>query len=358
MGMEEDTVGKELAENTENENVENENIGNENIRNEHIGKEVSVSQRQIYILSLLSENPKGYQAEEIRQRLRNWDIEVSKRTITRDIDELSLNYGIQEEERGGKTYFFADKYTLKNVDLTIEDLASLAFTKEMMKEYEHLDMGKHAIAFVDKIVEGSASLNQLQFEKLCGHFKKAGKGNGTMDVVDGQIEKTIQNAIENKNKIQLEYYSFTSDESTKRIIHPYRLLLLDSYLNVEAFCELRQEVRRFRLSRIKNAEMLDVHFMEVQEESRESFLNLTGKEPENMELLFTGESIRYVKEYEASRAKQLKQTAEGLYFYQNTAIASDVIRWIRGFGSEVKVIEPKWLAEQLREEARHILERE
>ena len=66
-------------------------------------KDVSVSQRQIYILSLLSQNPKGYLAEEIRERLHHWDIDVTKRTIQRDIDELSLNYGIGEEERAGKT---------------------------------------------------------------------------------------------------------------------------------------------------------------------------------------------------------------------------------------------------------------
>ena len=57
-------------------------------------KDVSVSQRQIYILSLLSENPKGYLAEEIQERLHRWNIDVTSRTILRDIDELSLNYGI------------------------------------------------------------------------------------------------------------------------------------------------------------------------------------------------------------------------------------------------------------------------
>jgi len=321
---------------------------------EYTAKDVSVSQRQIYILSLLSENPKGYQAEEIRQRLKSWDIEVSKRTISRDIDELSLNYGICEEERNGKTYFFADKYTLKNVDLTIEDMASLAFAKETLREYAHLHMGKHAISIIDKIVEGSASLNKLQFEKLCGHFKQMGNHAGNHDVVDEKIEKTIQTAIDNKNLLSIEYYSFASDESTKRVIHPYRLMFIDSYLNVEAYCELRKEVRRFRLSRIKKVEVLDAHFTDIKTSDEEVFLKLAGKEEENLELLFVGDSIRYVKEYEASRAKQLKEDEEGLHFYQKTAIAPDVIRWLRAFGPEVKVIQPQWLSEQLKEEARLI----
>lgn len=316
---------------------------------------VSQSQRQIYILSLLSENPKGYTAEEIRQRLSNWDVNVSKRTITRDIDDLSMNYGIGEEERGGKTYFYADKYTLKNVDFTIGDLASLAFAKEMLREYSHLDMGRQALSFIDKMVEGSAALNKRQFETLCGHFKQAGSKNGSADVVDSRIEKMIQNAIDNKNKLIIDYYSFSSDESTKRTIHPYRLIMLDTYLSVEAYCELRKEVRRFRLSRIKNVEVLDIHFSEMIEDKNETFLKMSGKDPEDLELLFTGESIRYVKEYEASRAKQLKEESDGLHFYQHTPIAPDVIRWIRAFGPEVKVLEPKWLAEQLQEEAKKML---
>ena len=326
------------------------------------GKDTSVSQRQIYILSLLSENPKGYQAEEIRQRLHSWGIDVSRRTITRDIDELSLNYGIGEEERGGKTYYFADKYTLKNVDFTIEDLASLAFTKEMLKEYSHLRMGSHAISFIDKIVEQSASLNKLQFDALGSHFKHAGKRNDTRDVIDADVEKMIQNAIDNQNKIEIEYYSFSSDESTRRVVHPYQLLLIDSYLCVEGYCELRKEVRRFRLSRIQEMEVLDVKFdleKELSEfaKKNETFLKLSGEKVEELVLLFTGESVRYVKEYEAKRSKRLEETEKGLYFYGETAIAPDVIRWIRGFGPEVQVIKPAWLAKQLYQEAETLIRR-
>lgn len=327
---------------------------------ENKGKEISVSQRQIYILSLLSENPKGYQAEEIRQRLHNWDIDVSRRTIMRDIDELSLNYGIGEEERGGKTYYFADKYTLKNVDLTIEDLVSLAFAKEMLKGYSHLRMGKHAISFIDKMVEQSASLNKLQFDALGSHFKQAGRKSSVQDVVNADIERMIEQAIDNQNKIEIDYYSFSSDESTRRIIHPYQLLLIDSYLCVEGYCELRREVRRFRLSRIQEMEVLDEKFdmdKELSEFSKknETFLKLSGEKIEELELLFIGESIRYVKEYEAKRSKRLEEKEEGLYFYGKTAIAPDVVRWIRGFGPEVKVIKPEWLAKQLHEEAEALI---
>ena len=326
---------------------------------EYQGKDVSVSQRQIYILSLLSENPRGYLAEEIQQRLTSWDIHVSKRTITRDIDELSLNYGICEEERGGKNYFYADKYTLKNVDLTIEDLVSLAFAKEIVKGYQHLDMGKHAVAFIDKMVEQSAALNLKQFEKMGTMFAQSGNKNSVQDDVDVAIEKSIQNAIDNRNKIEISYYSFSSDESSKRVIHPYKLMMIDAYLCVEAYCELREEVRRFRLARIKSLKVLDEKYKESELEANanSAFLQLNGGKNEDLELVFYGDAIRYVKEYEKSRAKEIRDLPDGLHFYQTLSIAPDVIRWIRGFGSDVEVIKPVWLRKQLLEEAEQIVMR-
>lgn len=323
-----------------------------------VGKEMSVSQRQIYILSLLSENPGGYQAEEIRERLKSWDIEVSRRTILRDIDELSLHYGIGEEERNGHTYYFADKYTLKNVDLTIGDLAALAFAKTMLLQYSGFDMGKRAISFIDKMVQQSAEPNRKQFEQLCGHFKQAGAGGGNKDVVDEAVVRNMQTAIDNRNKVEMDYYSFSSDSSMKRVIHPYRLLLIDSYLSVEGYCEVRKELRRFRLSRIRHMQILDDKFEETETLAggEETFLKLAGSKTEELELLFTGESIRYVKEYEVERAKRLVETEEGLIFSQITAIAPDVIRWIRGFGPEVQVRKPEWLRDKLLEEARQCLD--
>lgn len=322
------------------------------------GKDTNKAERQIYILSLLSENQKGYQAEEIRERLKMWDIDVTKRTITRDIDELSINYGIGEEERNGKTYFYADKYTLRNVDLTIEDLASLAFAKETLSRYSNLNMGKHAVELIENIVDKSTTFNKKQFDAICGQFKQVSTNDAARDNVDSKIEHAIQNAIDNRNKVSIDYYSFSSDETTKRTIRPYRLLLVDGYLSVEGFCELRNEVRRFRLSRIHGFEVLDTKF-DVEElekgTGQKSFLKLAGGNIEELELIFTGKAVRYVKEYEANLARKIEEAEDGLHFYQNTAITEDVIRWVRGYGREVQVVKPEWLKDQLIEEAKQLL---
>ena len=98
--------------------------------------------------------------------------------------------------------------------------------------------------------------------------------------------------------------------------------------------------------------MLDEHYTEdIVERKEQPFLKLIGNVEEDIELFFYGESARYIAEYEAGRAKQIEKKEDGLYFYQKAAVTDDVVKWIRGFGPEVKVIAPTWLAEQLVEEA-------
>ena len=66
----------------------------------------------------------------------------------------------------------------------------------------------------------------------------------------------IEKAIKEERKWYIEYYSKNNDIS-KRIIHPYALILLNNQLGVAAYCELKDEIRHFYLKRIKMIKILD-----------------------------------------------------------------------------------------------------
>ena len=70
-----------------------------------------------------------------------------------------------------------------------------------------------------------------------------------------------------------------------------------------------------------------------------------------------GESAgRFVQEYQAHRADHITKNDRGILFEKNTAVTDEVRRWILQFGADVKVIEPEWLAEEIRKEAKKMLE--
>ena len=181
-------------------------------------KEISVAERQIYILSLLSQNPIGYTADEIVEKLKKWDVVLTKRTINRDIDELSMSYAIEEEERNGKTYFLARKFSMENVDLTIQDLMAISFMQQLVQQYEHTTMGVAAREMLRKIVANTGNLNRKHIEELSKSIRIVDGNEWKNQDVKPEVEQMITAAIEKQNKIEICYHSWNSDEITKRII--------------------------------------------------------------------------------------------------------------------------------------------
>ena len=60
----------------------------------------------------------------------------------------------------------------------------------------------------------------------------------------------------NKNKVKIRYDSINSG-ITQRIIHPAELFLYIDKWYIAAFCELRNEIRLFKLENIKEYEVLE-----------------------------------------------------------------------------------------------------
>ena len=66
----------------------------------------------------------------------------------------------------------------------------------------------------------------------------------------------MKKAIFNKNKVKIRYDSINSG-ITQRIIHPAELFLYIDKWYIAAFCELRNEIRLFKLENIKEYEDLE-----------------------------------------------------------------------------------------------------
>lgn len=66
----------------------------------------------------------------------------------------------------------------------------------------------------------------------------------------------MKKAIFNKNKVKIRYDSINSG-ITQRIIHPAELFLYIDKWYIVAFCELRNEIRLFKLENIKEYEVLE-----------------------------------------------------------------------------------------------------
>ena len=314
-------------------------------------KDMAQTERQIFILLLLSENKRGYTINDIHASLEKWDVVVDKKTISRDIDSLSGICFISEEERNGRTYYTADKFRLRDITFTSPELVSLAFLLELLKPYQYMTMGRQARELIHKILDNTTNLNR-EFIKHFNGLVTINTNDYITDEINPEVEDLLQRAISNKSKVCITYRSFGADNDTIRIIQPYELLINDGALNIVGFCELRTGVRDFRVSRIKEITSLEDTFTIPEEyyltRTRNKFIHLSGNVIEPITIAFEGQTANYIKEYEADLADEILETDTGITFMRNTAITEELIRWILQFGSGARVISPTHLRDKIK----------
>ena len=82
----------------------------------------------------------------------------------------------------------------------------------------------------------------------------------TINVKNKEIYNLVNKAIKEKRKCFIEYYSNDRKTISKRIIHPYCLILLGSEWGVATYCEKMQDIRHFYINRIKEIKILENYY--------------------------------------------------------------------------------------------------
>ena len=72
-----------------------------------------------------------------------------------------------------------------------------------------------------------------------------------------EIFNKLNKAIKEKRKCLINYCSKDKKSLSKRVIHPYSIIMLGNKWGVAAYCEKKDEIRHFYLDRIKKLEILE-----------------------------------------------------------------------------------------------------
>jgi predicted DNA-binding transcriptional regulator YafY len=205
-------------------------------------------------------------AREIAERF-----EVTKRTIYRDIQTLRLA-GVPIGEEEGKGYFLVEGYRLPPVMFTMEEARALVTTSKILNYHteDSLKRNYEAALFKIKAVLSLNDKDKLEFLNSRIGFQKPWAP--TSLYLD-----TIQHSITESIKLKIKYQSREQEQITERIIQPYAVYFSGAVWTTIAFCELRQEVREFRLDRIKELKVQQTNFKPDKTFSMEHYLSERSK---------------------------------------------------------------------------------
>lgn len=177
---------------------------------------------------------------------------VSRRTIYRDIDVLGLA-GIPvytEKGKGG------------GISLLPDFVLGKSFLSE--KEQNEILSALHGLSSVKAGGEDAAAETHRVLQKLSAIFNKNTVNWLAVDFSDwgasqGGLFYDFKTAILESRVVEFDYYS-TYGEMTRRRVEPIQLWFKSKAWYVKGFCLMRQDMRLFKLSRVRNLTVTGEHF--------------------------------------------------------------------------------------------------
>ncbi len=315
-------------------------------------------ERQLYILSLLAQSARGYTLQEIIDHLQRLGIDATRRMISRDMDSISRNFYVYEEEQNGKTVYKADQYAISNMNFTISQIISLYYVKEMLRPSRPLNIANEASDIIDGILRQIPALSKAALSDIEKMIKVVPLSSAGEKDIDAAVLEEVRKAAGDGKSIEVEYTAYSTGETQKRVFDPYVLEVREGCWHVIGHCHLRDSVRDLRISRIKSVEPTKETFKVpagfYEQYRRTRFDKLAGEEVQDITVRFMGGAARLVREYHADKADSIEQRADGALFRKKAAITPDLAQWILSFGEEAQVLEPKELADDVKEIAQRV----
>lgn len=271
--------------------------------------------------------------------------EVSRRTISRDIDALCrAGIPVVTRQGGGGGISIAQGYKLDKSVLTTEELGSvLAGLKGIGTVTEHT----HLQRMLDKFSVDSNAVLSLQ-EPVIIDLASYYKTDFTQKI------QQIKEAIRARKQISFDYY-YEKGEG-RRTLEPYFVIFQWMAWYVFGFCPDRQDWRMFKLTRLWELEICAQVFTprEIPPEKRDFHASM----PDDKKLVAVcrpGIKYQLIDSYGLNCFTEMENG--NLLLEIGYTNKDHMVSWILGFGGNMKILEPPEIVQAIQTEAEKILAR-
>jgi len=268
--------------------------------------------------------------------------EVSRRTISRDIDALCVaGIPVVTHQGAGGGISLIESFKLDKSVLSRDELRNIiAALKGIGTVTEQAQIERLLDKFHIK-TDAVVSLHEPIMIDLSSYYK----GDLTKKI------KVIKTAILEQQLIQFKYY-YGKGES-KRCIEPYFVVFQWASWYVFGFCLERQDWRLFKLTRLWDLTLCDTDYIrrDVPPEARDFNAHFSD---DIMLIALFDPSVKY-QLIDAYGLECYTETDAGLRLEIGFTNRSSIISWLLGFGDKVKVLEPIDIAEEIQVIAQNIL---
>lgn len=272
-------------------------------------------------------------------------LEVSERTVRRDVDALSAA-GIPV-------------YTARGRGGGVRLLPGFVLSKTLLSTREQDEI----LTALQSLKATGTGVESEVLTHLSGIFCR-----GAADWIDvdfspwgGDAEAVslfpnLKNAIIERRIVEFDYFA-SNGQSSHRTVEPYRLCFKKSNWYLQAYCCDRADFRTFRLSRIEHLKVDDQQFTQYHEPP------VLSQQFEEMELTFLPVVLRFSSKlayrvYDQFRRGEIEKQSDGTLLVRTVWPQGDwSVEYLLSFGAFVEVLEPPELREVMKQQAQHIFQK-
>jgi predicted DNA-binding transcriptional regulator YafY len=287
----------------------------------------------------------------------------SESTIQKDIYAMRFDEGLGfeapiEYSKLHKGYYYKDEnYSISNIPLKEEDLMAIEFAAGILRQFRGTGMlgrFEDAIGKIMETVNISRALGEEDFNQII------------------QVEENTANSVQwleeltkhiiARQVVQFHYHSFSSGKESEKIVHPY---LLKEYRNrwyLIGWSKKDEAMRTYGLDRMSNLSTIKEKYyrhkaFNAADFFRYSFgITVGNMVPEEIVLQFTGFDILFVKSQPLHNTQKIISDKKDTLTIALKVIPSPELTMAsRSFGASVKVLQPEWLAKEIRTNAQSVL---
>jgi predicted DNA-binding transcriptional regulator YafY len=286
--------------------------------------------------------------------------EISTKTAQRDFDFLRDRMGAPLEYDALKRgYFYSEPtFMLPAVQLNEGELVALLIGSKALEQFQGTPMAEKLTAVFDKLSALLPDNITVRPEELFTRFSFTAP---PAMPISSKVWNTVVQALENRQMIEIQYRNWSGEKTVR--VAPVHLanLQCDWYLFVqyEGFDNFRQ----LALARIQNVKLLSkkaniVGSFDPKKELANTFSRFAGDNKAfQVTVQFHPEIAVSVQErqwHPEQTVKNLKNGGVEISFEAKGDI--EIKRWVMAYGRYAKVKSPKWLKDQITEEARAMLD--
>lgn len=307
--------------------------------------------RQWQILSRLSTG-KWMGTRELQEQLQREGIDISLRTIQRDLNQISQRFPIESNKTVPQGWRWRADAPIQSLPhMTSSQAVTFMMVEEHLKHLLPPSLLEEMHPWFD-LARRSLS-NQNNVRQWINRVRIVPANQPLIPpIVDRQAQQSIYEGLLQDKQLECVYQSRISSAEKTYILNPLALVQKGSIIYLVCTRHDKTDIQTFALHRFKTAEVLSSRALHPVGFDIDNYIDSGAlgfrvdfnRPVENIHLRITlnEKDAQFFEESQLSRDQIITKTADGLAIVSaHVPFTSQLVWWLRSFGNKIQYLEPQ-----------------